>query len=439
MLTIVAAVAFMFSSVAFAQDKSESHADTYEMLNLFGDVFERVRSDYVEEASDEELIEAAVNGMLTSLDPHSGYLNAKRYDEMKVQTQGAFGGLGIEVTMEGGLVKVVSPIDDTPAFRAGLEPGDLVTHIDGEQVLGLTLSEAVDKMRGPVDTKIKLTIRRDGRDPFEVTLTRAIVKIRSVRSRLEGKVGYVRVSSFNEQTGPGIAAAIDKLEKEADGELQGIVLDLRNNPGGLLSQAIEVSDAFLEKGEIVSTRSRRPGDAQRFNAHPGDLAKGLPVVVIINAGSASASEIVAGALQDHGRAILLGTKSFGKGSVQTIIPLGGRGAMRLTTARYYTPSGRSIQAVGIEPDIIVEQARIETLEQPKRSREADLRGALDKSDDKSEGTEVKDTDDKDINTEEAEDTEDQGQATATDYQLLRALDLVRGLSLYANKVSASKG
>lgn len=438
MLTAVVAVTLMASSAVFAEDKSDSPADTYEMLNLFGDVFERVRSDYVEEASDEELIEAAVNGMLTALDPHSGYLNAKRYGEMKVQTHGSFGGLGIEVTMEGGLVKVVSPIDDTPAFRAGLEPGDLVTHIDGEQVLGLTLSEAVEKMRGPVDTKIKLTIRRDGRDPFDVTITRAIVKIQSVRSRLEGKVGYVRVSSFSEQTGPGISEAIEKLEEEADGELQGIVLDLRNNPGGLLSQAIAVSDAFLEKGEIVSTRSRRPGDAQRFNARPGDVADGLPVVVIINAGSASASEIVAGALQDHGRAILLGTKSFGKGSVQTIIPLGGRGAMRLTTARYYTPSGRSIQAVGIEPDIVVPQARIESIDQPQRRREADLRGALDYTIEEEEETEG--VDDEGASSDGAEDTEEtQAQATAKDYQLQRALDLVRGLALFGNKAPTSDG
>ncbi len=438
MLTAVVAVTLMASSAVFAEDKSDSPADTYEMLNLFGDVFERVRSDYVEEASDEELIEAAVNGMLTALDPHSGYLNAKRYGEMKVQTHGSFGGLGIEVTMEGGLVKVVSPIDDTPAFRAGLEPGDLVTHIDGEQVLGLTLSEAVEKMRGPVDTKIKLTIRRDGRDPFDVTITRAIVKIQSVRSRLEGKVGYVRVSSFSEQTGPGISEAIEKLEEEAGGELQGIVLDLRNNPGGLLSQAIAVSDAFLEKGEIVSTRSRRPGDAQRFNARPGDVADGLPVVVIINAGSASASEIVAGALQDHGRAILLGTKSFGKGSVQTIIPLGGRGAMRLTTARYYTPSGRSIQAVGIEPDIVVPQARIESIDQPQSRREADLRGALDYTIEEEEETEG--VDDEGASSDGAEDTEEtQAQATAKDYQLQRALDLVRGLALFGNKAPTSDG
>jgi len=293
-------------------------------------------------------------------------------------------------------------------------------------------------MRGPVDTKIKLTIRRDGRDPFDVTITRAIVKIQSVRSRLEGKVGYVRVSSFSEQTGPGISEAIEKLEEEAGGELQGIVLDLRNNPGGLLSQAIAVSDAFLEKGEIVSTRSRRPGDAQRFNARPGDVADGLPVVVIINAGSASASEIVAGALQDHGRAILLGTKSFGKGSVQTIIPLGGRGAMRLTTARYYTPSGRSIQAVGIEPDIVVPQARIESIDQPQSRREADLRGALDYTIEEEEETEG--VDDEGASSDGAEDTEEtQAQATAKDYQLQRALDLVRGLALFGNKAPTSDG
>jgi carboxyl-terminal processing protease len=351
MMMAVFMTVLLISPVAHAEDKDKdrdkeqaSHAETYELLNLFGDVFERVRADYVEEASDEKLIESAVNGMLSALDPHSGYLNAKRYDEMKVQTHGSFGGLGIEVTMEGGLVKVVSPIDDTPAFNAGIEPGDLITHLDGEQVLGLELSEAVDKMRGPVGSKLKLTIRREGKDPFDVTITRAIIKIKSVRSRLEGKVGYLRISSFNEQTGPGVEQEIKKLKEEAGGELQGIVLDLRNNPGGLLSQAIAVSDAFLDKGEIVSTRSRRPGDAQRFNARPGDVANNLPVVVLINAGSASASEIVAGALQDHGRAILLGTKSFGKGSVQTIIPLAGPcGSPPLATTR--RPGARSRQSV----------------------------------------------------------------------------------------------
>jgi carboxyl-terminal processing protease len=417
--------------VTRAAEEKASQADTYELLNLFGDVFERVRADYVEEASDEELIEAAVNGMLSSLDPHSGYLNAKRYEDMKVQTHGSFGGLGIEVTMENGLVKVVSPIDETPAAEAGLEPGDLITHLDGEQVLGMTLAQAVEKMRGAIGSDIVLTIRRADQKPFDVAITRAVIKIRSVRSRLEGKVGYLRVSSFNEQTDTGVAKEIEKLKEEAGGELQGIVLDLRNNPGGLLSQAVAVSDAFLEQGEIVSTRARKPEDAQRFNARPGDLADGLPIVVLINAGSASASEIVAGALQDHDRAILLGTKSFGKGSVQTIIPVSGHGAMRLTTARYYTPSGRSIQAVGIEPDIVVEQARVEKIDQPKRRREADLRGALenDNGGDEEESGRLG-------NDKVSEDDKD-GKTQAIDYQLVRALDLVRGLSLFSERMAAS--
>src|SRR5512134_3357072 len=359
------------------EPKTEAKANTYELLNLFGDVFERVRADYVDQASDEQLIEAAVNGMLSSLDPHSGYMNSKRFDDMKVQTQGAFGGLGIEVTMEGGLVKVVSPIDDTPAFKAGIEPGDFITHLDGEQIQGMTLPDAVDKMRGDVGSQIRLTIRRADREPFDVTLTRSVIKIKSAKSRLEGKVGYVRVSSFSEQTDTGLREELEKL-KEANGRLEGIVLDLRNNPGGLLTQAVAVADDFLDKGEIVSTRARKPEEAQRFNAKPGDLAEALPIVALINGGSASASEIVAGALQDHKRAIVLGTKSFGKGSVQTIIPLSGHGAMRLTTARYYTPAGRSIQAKGIEPDIVVEQARIESVKEAEQRREADLRGALDR-------------------------------------------------------------
>ena len=440
-LLVAAMAAFLISPAArSADDKASqaddkaSQADTYELLNLFGDVFERVRADYVEETSDEELIESAVNGMLSALDPHSGYLNAKRYQEMKVQTQGSFGGLGIEVTMENGLVKVVSPIDDTPAAKAGLESGDLITHLDGEQVLGMSLSEAVDKMRGSIGSDILLTIRRGDQKPFDVTLTRAVIKINSVRSRLEGKVGYVRVSSFNEQTDMGLVKELEKLKKEAGGELQGIVLDLRNNPGGLLSQAVAVSDAFLEQGEIVSTRARKPEDAQRFNARPGDIADGLPVVVLINSGSASASEIVAGALQDHDRAILLGTKSFGKGSVQTIIPITSHGAMRLTTARYYTPSGRSIQAVGIEPDIVVEQAKIEAIDQPKRRREADLRGAL--NNDNGDGKEPAR---RGVPDEEgmSQDGEGDVKNETMDYQLVRALDLVRGLSLFSQKMTAS--
>ncbi len=431
-LLLAAVAAFLISPAARAAEEKADQAETYELLNLFGDVFERVRADYVEQTSDEELIEAAVNGMLSSLDPHSGYLNAKRYRDMKVQTHGSFGGLGIEVTMENGLVKVVSPIDDTPAAQAGLEPGDLITHLDGEQVLGMSLSQAVDKMRGAIGSDLLLTIRRADNKPFDVTITRAVIKIRSVRSRLEGKVGYLRVSSFTEQTDTGVTKEMEKLKKQSGGELQGIVLDLRNNPGGLLSQAVAVSDAFLERGEIVSTRARKPEDAQRFNARPGDIADGLPVVVLINAGSASASEIVAGALQDHDRAILLGTKSFGKGSVQTIIPVSSHGAMRLTTARYYTPSGRSIQAVGIEPDIVVEQARIETIDRPKRRREADLRGALENDNGEQEKKPGARNDD-----QVSRDGGD-GQKKVVDYQLVRALDLVRGLSLFSERMAASR-
>ncbi|MHA1597605.1 MAG: S41 family peptidase, partial [Alphaproteobacteria bacterium] len=378
----IAAAAQLFITPVLAdshdkpKDKVETKADTYRLLNLFGDVFERVRSDYVEEATDEALIEAAISGMLSSLDPHSSFLNADRYRDMQVQTRGRFGGLGIEVTMENGLVKVVSPIDDTPAFRAGIEAGDLVYKLDDELVMGLTLAEAVDRMRGKVGTDITLGVRREGREDFDVTITRAIIKIRSVRSRMEGKIGYLRITSFSAQAYAGVKKAMQKFRDEMGDDLAGIVLDLRNNPGGLLGQAVDVSDAFLERGEIVSTRSRLPEDTQRYNATPGDLADGLPIVVLINGGSASASEIVAGALQDHKRALLMGTKSFGKGSVQTIIPLSGQGAMRLTTARYFTPSGRSIQAVGIEPDLLVEQAKLEAITQPKGRREADLRGAL---------------------------------------------------------------
>src|SRR5205809_4124692 len=360
-------------------------AETYKQLNLFGEVFERVRAEYVDDTSDNSLVESAINGMLTSLDPHSNYLNTKNFNDMKVQTRGEFGGLGIEVSMENGLVKVVSPIDETPAARAGLKPGDLITHLDGEPVQGMTLPEAVEKMRGPVSSDIKLTIRREGRDPFDVKLTRATIKIQSVRSHLEGEnIGYIRVTTFNEQTDTGLNNAMKNLKQQAGNKLVGVVLDLRNNPGGLLDQAVSVSDAFLEKGEIVSTRGRRGEDAQRYNARAGDIAGGLPVVVLINGGSASASEIVAGALQDHHRAVLLGTRSFGKGSVQTIIPLPGHGAMRLTTARYYTPSGRSIQAKGIDPDIVIEAAKIE---RPSADKKADKSAAApdkkgDKKDDK---------------------------------------------------------
>jgi carboxyl-terminal processing protease len=399
-------------------------SETYRQLNLFGDVFERVRTDYVEGLGDEELIEAAINGMLTSLDPHSSYLNAKNFEDMQIQTKGEFGGLGIEVTMENGLVKVVSPIDDTPAFEAGIQPGDLITHLDGDPVLGLTLGQAVDRMRGPVGTDIQLGIRREGAEgPVEVTITRAIIKIRSVRSRLEGNIGYLRITSFNEQTDRALKREVQKIKRNLAGKLEGLILDLRNNPGGLLDQAVAVSDAFLQKGEIVSTRGRRGDSTQRFNARPGDLVDDLPIVVLINGGSASASEIVAGALQDHRRAIVLGTKSFGKGSVQTIIPLSGHGAIRLTTARYYTPSGRSIQASGIEPDIIVEPARIEKIDVSSRRRESDLRNRLENSaGNTNAGEGGKDGD------------SDRSEAAGKDYQLARALDLLHGLNLFRDKV-----
>jgi carboxyl-terminal processing protease len=439
------AVALLITPVFGAGDlraeatKTKNNAETYRLLNLFGDVFERVRGEYVETPTDEELIEAAIAGMLASLDPHSSYMNADRFKDMQVNTKGEFGGLGIQVTMEAGFVKVISPIDDTPAFRAGIEAGDFVTHLDGETVQGLSLQEAVDKMRGKVGADIKLTLRREGvAEPFDVTITRAVIKITSVRSRLEDKVGYVRITSFTGQTDKGLKKAIDKFDKELGDELQGIVLDLRNNPGGLLDQAVSISDAFLEKGEIVSTRSRELEDTSRYNARPGDMADGRPVVVLINGGSASASEIVAGALQDHRRAIILGTRSFGKGSVQTIMPLPGHGAMRLTTARYYTPSGRSIQGEGIDPDIIVEQARIETIKSQGERHESDLRGALKNEDAEKQKDDVekpageadkKDTDKKDADAKDADQPDD--------YQLLRALDILRGIALYSGNSQSS--
>lgn len=356
-------------------------SDTYRQLNLFGDVFERVRSDYVEVPDDAALIESAIDGMLTALDPHSSYLSPKHFRDMQVQTRGEFGGLGIEVTMEDGLVKVVTPIDDTPAHKAGVLAGDLITHLDGDQVQGLTLSDAVEKMRGPVNTDIELTIRREGQaQPVKITITRDVIKIRSVRHRQEGDVAYIRVTQFNEQTFDGVKEAMDTLTDEIGSDkIKGVVLDLRNNPGGLLDQAIAVSDAFLERGEIVSTRGRNTAETQRYNARAGDLAEGLPVIVLINGGSASASEIVAGALQDHKRATILGTRSFGKGSVQTIVPLGANGAIRLTTARYYTPSGVSIQAKGITPDIEMLQKLPEDLASDvvETKGEAGLKGHLD--------------------------------------------------------------
>jgi len=411
---------YLVGSAEAQQNQSQNrNSETYRQLNLFGDVFERVRADYVEQVDDKDLIENAINGMLSSLDPHSSYLNEKAYRDMQVQTRGEFGGLGIEVTMENGLVKVVSPIDDTPASKAGIQPNDLIVQLDNEPVQGMTLQQAVEKMRGPIKSPIRLTIKRANKDPFEVTLNRALITIQSVRSRLErGDIGYVRITSFSEQTASGLEKAVQNLRNEAKGKMRGFVLDLRNNPGGLLDQAVAVSDAFLEKGEIVSTRTRRADESQRFNAKPGDILKGMPMVVLTNAGSASASEIVAGALQDHHRAIIVGTRSFGKGSVQTIMPLQGHGAMRLTTARYYTPSGRSIQGKGIDPDIVVEQMKLEAVSEEGRRREADLPGALD----------VK-SPPPDTVARPAD-----GQIPTTsqeDYQLTHALDVLKGITLYS--------
>ena len=449
-----AMLVLLLAPQSYADDKPQanpqSSSETYRQLDLFGEVFERVRSGYVEEVSDQQLIEAAINGMLSALDPHSSYMNAKNFTDMQVQVQGQFGGLGIEVTMENGFVKVVSPIDDTPASAAGLKPNDFIVAIDGESVQGLSLAEAVDRMRGPVDSAIKLTIKRENTNTFDVTLKRAVVKIQSVKSQVQGNdIGYIRISSFNEQTDSGLQKAMKSLRDKAGTKLVGIVLDLRNNPGGLLDQAIAVSNDFLDKGEIVSTRGRRTEDAQRYDAKAsGDLTKGLPMVVLINGGSASASEIVAGALQDHHRAILLGTKSFGKGSVQTIIQLPGHGAMRLTTARYYTPSGRSIQGEGIQPDIVVEPAKIEKLAELQMPHEADLRGALKNTDPgqankkpgdknapaKPTGAGAKPDQSAPGETAPQQSTVDAAViGTSEDYQLARAIDMLRGVALFGHR------
>ena len=391
-------------------------SDVYKQLNLFGEVYERVRSEYVEKVSDKDLIEAAINGMLQSLDPHSSYLNADSFTEMKIQTKGEFGGLGIEVTMENGLVKVVSPIDDTPAAKAGLQSGDYISHIDEEAVMGLTLSEAVDKMRGPINTELKITIIREGQEAFDLKLKRAIIKVTSIKAKKEEDVAYIRITSFTQKTFKNLVKEYNKLSLEMNDNLKGLVLDLRNNPGGLLDQAVSVSNAFLERGEIVSTRGRDNKGEQRYNASKGDITNGLPIVVLINGGSASASEIVAGALQDHKRGILMGTQTFGKGSVQTIIPVTSKGAVRLTTARYFTPSGNSIQAKGISPDIYVPQSKLEILENNNSRREADLRGALD-------------SDSKQENNKNSSNDKD---STINDYQLNRAIELIRSINVYEN-------
>ena len=448
-ILIAAGAVALLSTTALtpANAQAAERKETYKLLDLFADVFDKVRSDYVEPVNDEELIEAALNGMLSSLDPHSSYLNAKNSKDMDIQTRGEFGGLGLEVTMESGWVKVVSPIDDTPAYRAGMQPGDFITHLDGEPVQGLSLGEAVDRMRGLVNTDIKLTVRRQGiENPFEVKLTRAVIKVQTVKGQNQGDIGYIRISQFSATTNDDLKKMMVQLKKDMGKPPTGFVIDLRNNPGGLLDQAVAVSDSFLEKGEIVSTRSRRPEDTQRFNARPGDIAEGLPLVVLINDGSASASEIVAGALQDHKRAVILGTRSFGKGSVQTLIPLPGHGSMRLTTARYYTPSGRSIQAVGIEPDIKVQQSRVEPIggvEHERRS-EASLRKSLpnpngatvDKEKDKQQEIKAPTPAPAPAAAPAAPGAKPEAPAAiklgdpAQDYQLARALDLLRGLSLY---------
>lgn len=417
--------ASVFFSPAFAADKQdkENPADTYEMLNLFGEVLERTKTSYVEDVTDKKLIESALNGMLVSLDPHSSYLDEQSFKYMNEQTKGKFGGLGIEVTMENGVVKVVSPIDDTPASKAGLQPGDYITHIDGEQVVGMSLNDAVDKMRGKVGTKVKLTIRRANEKPFDVSLKREEIKIQSVKSEIKADdVAYIRITSFSEDTDKMIEKDYNKIKKQLKGEPAGIVLDVRNNPGGLLDQAVNVSDLFLDQGEIVSTRSKNPEDTVKYTATEGDIAKDLPIVVLVNDGSASASEIVAGALQDHKRAIILGEKTFGKGSVQTVIPLGNYGAMRLTTARYYTPSGRSIQATGIVPDVEVKPAKVEEIDKGMNFSEAEFGNALKN----------------DAQTVTKNKTTKKDDSLKKDYQLSRAVDLVKALNIYKSGIETQK-
>jgi carboxyl-terminal processing protease len=415
-----ASAVVLMQALQGASAATSGKADTYKLLGLFGDVFDRVRADYVEVPDEKKMIESAINGMLTSLDPHSSYMDASAFDDMTTKTRGEFGGLGIEVTMENGLVKVVAPYDGTPAAKAGIQANDLIAKIDSTEVQGLTLNEAVDKMRGAVGSPVNLLIVRQGKEPFDVKIVRDVIKVESVKFNMEGDtVGYIRMSSFTEQSDIGLTKAIAELDKKANGKLKGYVLDLRNNPGGLLLQAVSVSDAFLEKGEVVSTRGRNAEDVERHNAQKGDLTAGKPVVVLINGGSASASEIVAGALQDHKRATIIGTRSFGKGSVQTIIPLGNEGAIRLTTQRYYTPSGRSIQAKGIDADIVIEQPLPPELEGKNVSTEgeANLKGHI---------------------TNEAGGEEGGGSSAyvpedrAKDLQIKAAVDLINGVKVVTN-------
>ena len=405
---------------SFNINAEEKNTNVYKQLNMFGEVYERVRREYVEEVSDKELIEAAIQGMLQSLDPHSSFMNSETFDDMQVQTKGEFGGLGIEVSMEDGFVKVVSPIDDTPAYEAGVQAGDFIIEIDGVSVYGMSLGDAVDMMRGLVNTEITIKISRGEEEPFDIKIIRDRIKVQSVKARREGNAAYLRITSFNEKTQSGLLKNMKKLKEEIGENITGVILDLRNNPGGLLNQAVAVSDAFLDRGEIVSTRGRKQRGQQKFSATSGDISDGLPVVILINGGSASASEIVAGALQDHRRAIIMGTTSFGKGSVQTIIPVQRDSAMRLTTARYYTPSGNSIQAKGIVPDIIVNQAKIEELEQFSNRKESDLKGHLENP---TEGNANLEKIKKEKSIAEVKDKK-------IDYQLNRAIDLLEGISLY---------
>ncbi len=415
-------VLFSLNLVKADTDRQE----TYKQLNLFGDVFQRVQEQYVEEVSDKKLIEAAISGMLQSLDPHSSYLSADSYKDMQVKTKGKFGGLGIEITMENGVVKVVSPIDDTPAARAGMKSGDLIIGINGDSIRGLTINESVSQLRGPVGSKVIITVVRGKDDPFEIEIKRDIIKITSVRHNVVRNIAYVRLTTFSDTTTSGLENAIKKVKIETQNKFEGLILDLRNNPGGLLNQSISVADSFLNQGEIVSTQGRKNDDTSRVFAKKGDLINGKPLIVLINSGSASASEIVAGALKDHSRAIIIGTRSFGKGSVQSIIPLAGNGAMRLTTARYFTPSGVSIQAKGIEPDIIVEAGTTDLKkEKNENRREEDLRGALDKKEK---------NDKKKINNETPLTPLEK---LLQDNQISRAVDLIRGINLFSNNMKTT--
>ena len=438
-LVIYALIFSLLGSVAEAKKTTETQEEqinTYELLNLLGEVMERTKMSYVEELTDKKLIESAINGMLISLDPHFSYLNSDDFKYMNEQTKGKFGGLGIEITMENGVVKIISPIDDTPAAKAGIKAGDYITDIEGETVIGLTLNDVVNKLRGKIGTKVTITIRRANEKPFEVTLKRDEIKIQSVKSELKNEdILYVRISSFSEDIDDIIEKAVKDAQKKLKNKLAGLVIDVRNNPGGLLDQAVGVSDLFLEKGEIVSTRSRNEEDTVKYSANAGDIAKGLPIVVMINEGSASASEILAGALQDHHRAIILGEKSFGKGSVQTVIPLRNNAAMRITTARYYTPSGNSIQAKGIEPDVVVKPAKIEEIESYGLNlSEADLQGAL--KNEQTDKDKKKNKKNKNTNKKSDKSSADDEYDDSKDYQLVRALDLVKALYLYGQNDNA---